>query len=124
MSAILGNNFGLVIEILKFLKKLISLFLHFRTVNTLHFSPSTNSDEPPKWLLSGSADKTLKVWNVADVERVECSLSCTAFHAVCPPDQSSDFLIATVGSDNHIQVCSLTKTGYTFIFRIISVVAF
>lgn len=79
--------------------------IFFRTINTLHFSPSESSDDPPKWLLSGSIDKTLKVWNVTDVERVDqCSLSCSAFHAVCPPDQSSNFLIATVGSDNHIQV--------------------
>ncbi|XP_046440097.1 apoptotic protease-activating factor 1-like isoform X2 [Daphnia pulex] len=80
---------------------------HSGTINTLHFSPSESSDDPPKWLLSGSIDKTLKVWNVTDVERVDqCSLSCSAFHAVCPPDQSSNFLIATVGSDNHIQVVS------------------
>lgn len=79
-----------------------------RTVSSLHFSPSTTNtdDEPPRWLLSGSDDKTLKVWNVSDVDQVDqCSLSCSAFHAVSTsPDELGNFLIATVNSDNRIQV--------------------
>ena len=84
-----------------------NFFFFPRTISTLHFSPGENFEDPPKWLLSGSIDKTLKVWNVIKVERVDqCSLSCSAFHAVevRPTDQPSNFLIATVGSDNHIQV--------------------
>lgn len=80
-------------------------FRSFSAVTSLHFSSDIVSGEPSKWLLSGSLDKTLKVWNVSDVERVDqCSLSCTAFHAVSPPDHPNNFVIATVDSDNRIQV--------------------
>lgn len=76
--------------------------------------------ESPKWLLSGSYDKTLKVWNVSDVERLDqCSLSYSAFHAVCPPEEPSNFYIATVGSDNSIQVSNSIRLQLLYFTRFI-----
>jgi len=79
----------------------------------LHFSPASSEElQPVKWLLSGSLDETLKVWNVCDVRQRhgddDCSLSSTAFHAD-GGSQAEDFYVACARSDNRIQVmsCSL-----------------
>lgn len=78
----------------------------------MHFSLPSSSEElqPVKWLLSGSLDETLKVWNICDVQRGvddDCSLSSTAFHADGGSNsQVEDFYVACARSDNRIQVMS------------------
>ena len=75
-----------------------------RTITSLHFSPNATEAEPTSWLLSGSLDETVMVWNV-DINPIEvCSLSNSAFNAVWSQDHPNDYLLAAAGTDNRIQV--------------------
>jgi len=77
-----------------------------RTITSLHFSPNATEAEPTSWLLSGSLDETVMVWNV-DINPIEvCSLSNSAFNAVWSQDHPNDYLLAAAGTDNRIQVMS------------------
>ena len=75
-----------------------------RTITFLNFSPNPTELGTAHWLLSGSLDETIMVWNV-DIDPItDCSLSNSAFDAVWTKDPPSDYLLASAGSDNRVQV--------------------
>jgi WD40 repeat protein len=73
-------------------------------VTSLHFSPEATDQEPSKWLLSGSSDETLKVWNVSDIDLVKESLFSSAYCAAFPSGTGESLMIASAGTDNCLQV--------------------